>query len=316
LRHEVRVLRRRTKRIAWRPGDRLVLTALSRCLPRANWHAFPVRPETLLRWHRELVRHQWAAFGRRRRPGRPPLPAASRALILQLAQENPGWGYQRIRGELFKLGHPVSAITIRALLRRHGVPPAPRRAGLSWRAFLRAHAAGVLACDFFTVETLRLQTLFVLFFIELQTRRVFLVGCTEHPSAAWVTQQARNLTWYLDEAERWPTLLIHDRDAKFPASFDAVFRAEGVRVVRTPVRAPRAKAVAERWGGAVRRECLDWLLILGRGHWEPVLREYLAHYNTARSTAPSRYGHPWRMGSPAGQRIVPIRSSVAIGWEG
>src|SRR5918999_3683726 len=204
LRQEVRVLRRRTKRIAWRPGDRLVLAALSRCLPRARWPMFPVRPETLLRWHRELVRRKWALFGRRRGSGRPPLPAASRALILQLAQENPRWGYQRIRGELLKLGHRASATAIRALLRRHGVPPAPRRAGLSWRAFLRAHAAGVLACDFFTVETVRLQTVFVLFFIEVQTRRVFVVGCTEHPTAAWVTQQARHLTWPLDEDERRP----------------------------------------------------------------------------------------------------------------
>jgi putative transposase len=264
----VRVLRRRTQRIAWRPGDRLVLAALSRCFPRANWRAFPIRPETLLRWHRELVRRQWAAFGRRRGPGRPALPAVSRALILQLAQENPRWGYQRIRGELLKLGHQVSATAIRALLRRHGVPPAPRRAGVSWRAFLHAHAAGVLACDFFTVETLRLQTRFVLFFIELQSRRVFVAGCTEHPSAAWVTQQARNLVWHLDEAERRPTLLIRDRDAKFPASFDAVFRAADVRVVGTPAQARCANAIAERWVGAVRRECLDWLLILGRGHLE------------------------------------------------
>ena len=187
LRHEVRVLRRRTQRIAWRPGDRLVLTALSRCLPRTNWHAFLIRPETLLRWHRELVRRQWAAFGRRRGPGRPSLPPACRELILRLASENAGWGYQRIRGELLKLGYCASATAIRVLLRRHKLPPAPRRAGLSWRAFLRAHAQGVLACDFFTVETIRLQTLFVLFFIELHTRRVFVAGCTEHPSAAWVT---------------------------------------------------------------------------------------------------------------------------------
>jgi putative transposase len=133
LRHEVRVLRRRTTRIAWRPGDRLVLTALSRCLPRAGWHGFPVRPETLLRWHRELVRHHWAVFGRRRRPGRPLLSPTCRDLILRLAAENPCWGYQPIRGELLKLGHCISATAIRSLLRRHGVPPAPRRAGLSWR---------------------------------------------------------------------------------------------------------------------------------------------------------------------------------------
>jgi putative transposase len=259
-----------------------VLAALSRCFPRADWLVFPVRPETLLRWHRELVRRKWAAFGRRRESGRPPLPAASRDMILRLAEENPRWGYQRIRGELLKLGYRVSVTTIRALLRRHGVPPAPRRTGVSWRAFLRAHAAGVLACDFFTVETLRRQTMFVLFFIELHTRRVFVAGCTEHPSGAWVTQQARNLAWQLDEDEWRPTLLIRDRDAKFAASFDAVFRAEKVRVVRTPVRAPRANAVAERWVGTVRRECLDWVFILGRRHLEQVLEEYVAHYNRAR----------------------------------
>jgi putative transposase len=298
LRHEVRVLRRRTKRSPWRPGDRLVLTALSRYVPRASWHAFPVRPETLLRWHHELVRYKWAAFGRRRGPGRPPLPAGSRALILWLAAENPRWGYERIRGELLKLGHRVSATAIRTLLRRHGVPPAPRRTGLSWRAFLRAHAAGGLAGDFFTVETLRLQTLFVLFFIELQTRRVLVAGCTEHPSAAWVTQQARNLAWQLDEEDRRPTLLIRDRDAKFVASFDAVFRADDMRVVRTPARAPCANAVAERWVGTVRRECLDWMLILGRRHREQVLEEYVAHYNVARPhralelRAPSARGQP------------------------
>ena len=203
-------------------------------------------------------------------------------MILQLAQENPRWGYQRIRGELLKLEHQPSTTAIRSLLRRHGVPPAPRRAGVSWRAFLRAHAAGVLACDFVTVETLRLPTLFVLFFIELQTRRVFVAGCTEHPSAAWVTQQARNLAWHWDKEDRRPALVIHDRDAKFPAAFDAVFRAERVHVVQTPVRAPRANAVAERWVGTARRDCLDWLLILGPRHWEQVLREYVAHYNAAR----------------------------------
>jgi putative transposase len=233
LRHAVRVLRRRTKRFAPRPGDRVVLPALSRCLPRAGWHAFPVRPETLRRWHRELVRCPWAGFGRRRGPGRPPLPPACRDLVLRLATENRRWGDQRIRGELLKLGHRVSATTIRALLRRHGVPPAPRRAGASWRAFLRARAAGVLACDCFTVETSRLQPRFVLCFLELHTRRVFVVGCTEHLSAAWVTQHARNLVWPLDAEGRRPAILIRDRDAKFPASFDAVFRAEAVRVVRT-----------------------------------------------------------------------------------
>jgi hypothetical protein len=282
LRHEVRVLRRQGKRTPWRAADRLLLAALSRCAPRTDWWRFPVRPETLVRWHRDLVRRKWAAFGRRRGLGRPPLAPELRALILRLARENPRWGYQRIRGELRKLGHAVAATTVQTVLRRHRVPPAPRRAGLAWPAFLRAHAAGLLACDFFTVETVRLHTLYVLFFLEVQTRRVVVAGCTAHPTAAWVTQQARNVCWDLAATGRPPTVLVRDRDATFAPAFDAVFAAEGVRVVRTPVRAPRANAFAERWVGTVRRECLDWLLILNAGHLQQVLREYADHYDRAR----------------------------------
>ena len=195
LRHEVRVLRRQVRQTHWRAADRLLLASLSRRVPRAEWASFPVRPETLLRWHRALVRRTWAAFGRRRGPGRPPLPPELQALILRLARENPRWGYQRLPGELLPLGHRVSVTAIQGVLRRHRVPPSPRRAGLAWSAFLRAHAAGLLACDFFVVETVRLQVLYVLFFLEVQTRRVFLAGCTAHSPAAWVTQQARDLTW-------------------------------------------------------------------------------------------------------------------------
>ena len=282
LRHEVRVLRRQVRRAARRPGDRFVWALLSQRLPRAAWGVLPVRPETLLRRHRELVRRRWAAFGRRRGPGRPPLPADMRDLIRRLAIDNPAWGDQRIRGELLKLGHDVSATAIRTTLRRSGVPPAPRRAGLSWSAFLRAHAGAVLECDFLAVETVRLQTLHVLFFLEVHTRRVFVAGCTPHPTGAWVIQQARNAVWALDEARVRPTVLIRDRDATFPRAFDAVFRSDGVRVVRAPYRAPRAKAHAERWVRTVRRDCLDWLLILGQRHLERALREYADHDNIAR----------------------------------
>jgi hypothetical protein len=282
LRHEVRVLRRQVKRTRWRPGDRLLPAALSRRLPRAAWGRFPVRPEPLLRRHRELVRRKWAAFGRRRGPGRPPLVAEIQELVLRLARENPRWGYQRIRGELLTLGHEASATAIRAVLRRHRVPPAPRRAGLAWPAFLRAHAAGLLACDCFSVETARSQLLYVLFFVEGRTRRVFVTGCTAHPTAAWVTQQARNVACDLDEAGIRPTVLLRDRDAKFPPAFDGIFAAHGARVVRTPVRAPRANAFAERRVGTVRRDCLDWVLVLGPRHLEQVLREDVHHYNWAR----------------------------------
>jgi putative transposase len=282
LRHEVRVLRRQGGRPAWRPGDRFVLALVSRRLPRAAWGGLPVRPETLLGWHRDLVRRKWASFGRRRGPGRPPLPDEVRDLIRRLATDNPRWGYHRIRGELLKLGHDVSATAVRTSLRRTGVPPAPRRAHLSWSAFLRAHAGAVLECDFLTVETVRLQTLHVLFFLELHTRRVLVAGCTPHPTGAWVTQQARNVVWSLDEVRARRTVLIRDRDAKFPRAFDAVFQSDGVRVVRAPYRTPRAKAHAERWVRTLRRDCLDWLLIVGQRHLERVLREYVDHYNVAR----------------------------------
>ncbi len=302
LRHDVRVLRRQVKRAAWRPGDRFVLAALSRRLPRAAWGLLPVRPETLLRWHRELVRRKWAAFGRRRGPGRPPLLAEVRDLIGRLAAANACWGYQRIRGERRKLGHEVSATAIQATLRRGGVPPAPRRAGLSWRAFLRAHAGAVRECGFFVVEAVRLQTRYVLFFIELHTRRVFVAGCTDHPTAPWVAQQARNRAWEWDHAGVRPAVLIRDRDTQFARAFDDVFRAEGIRVVRAPFRAPRARAHAERWVGTVRRECLDWLLIVGQRHLERVLREYVGHDNAAR---PHR-GLQLRVPLAGGQQVSPI----------
>lgn len=205
-----------------------------------------------------------------------------RQLILRLARENSGWGYRRIQGELRKLGQKVAASSIQGILRRHRVPPAPGRGGVRWQQFLSAQAGAVLACDFFTVDTVWLKQLYVLVFIELSTRRIFLAGCTAHPTAAWVTQQARNLSWELSDAELKPKLVIHDRDNKFVAGFDEVFRSEGVSVAITPYRAPRANAVCERWIGSARREVLDWLLITGERHLRRVLSEYVEHHNLAR----------------------------------
>jgi putative transposase len=202
-------------------------------------------------------------------------------LILRMARENPRWGYQRIRGELLKQGVRVSATAVANLLRRSGVCPAPRR-GQTWREFLRQQASGILGCDFFTVETAWLRTLYVLVFIELGTRKVHVAGATRNPDAAWVTQQARNLAMGLRGVGGEVRFLIHDRDTKFCVSFDEVFRTEGTRVICTPIRAPNANAVCERWIGTVRRECLDWTLILGRRHLEGVLREYADHYNRHR----------------------------------
>ncbi len=281
LRHQLRVLRRKAGRPRLRPLDRVLLAAVSRVLPRDRWASFMVTPTTLLRWHRELVRRKWT-YGRGVRPGRPPLDPEVQALVLRLARENPRWGCVRISGELRKLGIRVGATTIRALLRRHGMGPAPRRNGPTWSQFLRAQARGILACDFFTVETIGLRTLYVLFFIELATRRVRLSGVTAHPDSAWVTQQARNLSFTLSERDQPARFLLRDRDAKFSGPFDEVFRTEDVRVIRTPIRAPKANAYAERWVQTVRAECLDHVLVLGRRHLERILRTYVHHYNRER----------------------------------
>lgn len=281
LRHQLKVLRRQAGRPRLRRLDRVVLAAASRVLPRPAWSSFMLSPQTLLRWHRELVRRKWT-YRRKHRVGRPPLDPAACELILRLARENRRWGCVRIQGELAKLGIRVSATTIRALLRRHGLGPAPRRSGPTWSQFLRAQAHGILACDFFTVETVFLKTLYVLFFIELGTRRVHLAGVTAHPDSAWVTQQARNLSWDVVDHEACFRFLIRDRDSKYTTSFDEVFRSDGTHVICTPIRAPRANAFAERWVRTVRTECLDWMLILGKGHLERVLGVYVEHYNRER----------------------------------
>ncbi|HTE67548.1 MAG TPA: integrase core domain-containing protein [Actinomycetes bacterium] len=281
LRHQLAVLRRQTSRPKLEPADRALLAAVSRVLPRSRWSCFLVRPETLLRWHRRLVAGAWTYS--RRGPGRPPLDEEVQQLIVRLARENPRWGYQRIQGELLRLRVQVSASAIRTTLRRHGLDPVPRRTTTTWRAFLRQQAAGIVACDFFTVDTISLRRLYVLFFIELDTRRVHLAGVTAHPNGAWVTQQARNLLLALGERGRRLCFLLRDHDAKFSRSFDDVFCAEGAEVLLTPVQAPNANAHAERWIRTVRAECLDWLLIVGRGHLEQVLRVYVQHYNAHRA---------------------------------
>src|SRR6266568_4305369 len=278
LRHELQVLRRQVARPQLRPADRVVLAALSQALPRVR--SLLVEPATLLRWHRELVRRRWTFP--RRPPGRPLMVSQARQLVLRLASENPGWGYKRIHGELKGLGFTLSPSTVWNILRRHGIDPAPQRARLSWREFLRQQAAGIVECDFFTVDTLWLRRFYVFFFIELERRRVHIAGITAHPNGGWVTQQARQLLTTLSDEGRQPRILIRDRDVKLTKAFDALCRSHGIEVIRTPIAAPRAKAHAERWVGSVRRECLDQILILSRGQLETVLREYVSHYNSHR----------------------------------
>jgi putative transposase len=281
LRHQLTVLRRQIPRPKLEPADRALLAAVSRILPRSRWSWFFVRPETLLRWHRRLVAGAWTYP--HRQTGRPPRHQDIQQLIIRLAKEIPGWCYQRIKGELLRLGVQVSATAIRATLRRHGLDPAPRRAAMSWRAFLRRQAAGVRCAPCFTVDTIWLRRLYVLCFIEHQTRRVHMAGVTAaNPDGRWVTQQARNLLLVFGEQGRRVRFLLRDRDAKFSRSFDVVFRSEGGEVPMTLVRAPKANAYAERWVRTVRAECLDWLLVLGRVHLEQVLRVHAEHDNADR----------------------------------
>ncbi len=276
LRHELAILRRNTRRPAITAVDRLFLSATSRLLPRACWRSFIVTPATLLRWHRRLVAKRWTVG---RRVGRPPMQREIRDLVLRLARENSRWGYPRIVGELKGLGITVSATTVRTWLRAAGLGPAGKRGKTTWREFIRAHRQSLLAVDFFTVETIWLQRLYVLFFIELGSRRVRVAGCTANPSAAWVVQQARQLSWTVAERGEPLRFLIRDRDQKFTDRFDEVFRSEGIKVIRTPFRTPQANGVAERFVRTVRTECLDWLLILNPQHLERIVDAFVDHYN-------------------------------------
>jgi transposase InsO family protein len=281
LRHEVAVLRRQVTRprVDW--ADRAVLAGLARLLPRPAWRGLCVQPATLLRWHRDLVRRRWTYPHRR---GRPPVATEVRALVLRLARENPTWGYRRIHGELCRLGYRdrIGASTVWTILQRGGVDPAPKRSAVSWRQFLRAQATCVLAVDFFTVDTVLLKRLYVLFAIEIATRRVHVLGVTPHPVGEWFAQQARNLVMGIGEDVAGFRFLVRDRDTKFTVAFDRVFAAEGIEVLRTPVRAPRANAYAERWVGTVRREVLDRMLIFGCQQLRFVLAEFADHYNVHR----------------------------------
>jgi putative transposase len=280
LRHELSIVRRQVGRPRFEPHDRLLLAALSQVLPRRSWNAFSVRPETLLRWHRRMIARRWTYP--HRRPGRPPIGCEVRELVLRLARENASWGYLRIAGELRKLGIAVSATSVRNILVGAGVPPAPRRDSQSWRSFLRAHGESILACDYFTVDTVWLRRLHVLVFLSIGSRRIEYFACTSRPNTAWTLQQARNLLMDLDDRDRRVRFLIHDRDAKFPAAFDTLLASEKIKIIRTPVRAPNANAHMERWVGSVRRECLDRPLIVGRRQLEHVLRVYVRHYNGHR----------------------------------
>jgi putative transposase len=216
-----------------------------------------------------------------------------------MARENPAWGHRRIQGELARLGHAIAASTVREILHAAGIDPAPRRAGPTWREFLTAQAHTIIACDFLVVETALLKRLYVLMFIEHGTRRLHLAGVTAHPTGAWAVQQARNLA--MDLGDRLGTLrfLIHDRDPVFTTAFGEVLKAEGLRIITTLPRTPRMNAICERVIGTLRRELLNWVLILGERHLNLVLRRYLTHYNRHRP-------HQSRQQRPPGIEMQPV----------
>jgi transposase InsO family protein len=280
LRHQLAVLRRQVARPRPSWADRAVIAALARLLSPEGRRRLFVTPGTLLRWHADLVRRRWTF--KCRSHGRPSTRASIRALVFRLGRENPLWGYRRIAGELAALGYRVGASTVWLILKKAGIDPAPRRAGPTRSEFLRAQATGILACDFFHCGTVLFKRLYCLIVMELSTRRVHILGITEHPTGPWVAQQARNLMIELGDRAEGFRFLIRDRDTKFTAMFDEVFTAEGIRILKTPPRAPRANAFAERWIGGLRRELLDRILIVNARHLRRVLATYETHFNEHR----------------------------------
>jgi putative transposase len=276
LRHQLGVLQRQIARPRLEPGDRAILTALARLLGRDRWSVFMVQPDTILRWHRRLVANHWSYP---HRPGRPSTTVETRKLVVRLARENPTWGYRRIHGELARLGITIAASTIWTILKHAGVDPAPGRSSESWTTFLRSQAAGIVACDFFTVDTVMMRRYYILFFIELDRRRVHLAGITKNPTGAWTTQAARNFTM---RQQRTIRFLIRDGASQFVHAFDEIFRSDGAIIIRTPPYTPVANAYAERWVGTARRELCDRTLIWNHRQLEKLLDEYVVHYNALR----------------------------------
>jgi transposase InsO family protein len=260
-----------------------------------------VRPDTVLRWHRDLHARRHAAASRPRRRGRPRTIRSIRALVLRLARENPSWGYRRVHGELLTLGVKVGASTVWEILHAAGIDPAPERAATTWAQFLRSQAEALLAVDFLETITLTGTRLYVLAVIEHASRRVRVLGATAHPTASWVTQTARNLVMDLEDTGCRVRYLIRDRDGKYSALFDTILADAGITVVLSGVRMPRMNAVMERWVRTCRRELLDRTLIFNQRHLLHALREYEIFYNEHRP----------HQGIANGRPLVPLPEPIA-----
>jgi len=284
LRHQVTVLQRQSTarpRLTW--ADRALFATLLAVIPRRRHGAvhLPVTHATILRWHRDLVKRRWAAKSRHKQPGRPRKHPQITRLVLRMARENP-WGYRRITGELAGPGITVAPSTVWEILKRHGIDPAPQRSVPSWAQFLRSQAEAIIACDFSTVDLLDGTKAYILAVIEHATRRIHILGATAHPTAEWVTQQARNMLMDLEEGPGRVKFLIRDRDILYPPGFDQTLADAGITTVRSAVRAPRMNSIMERWIGSCRRELLDRTLIWNLPHLRRILREYEAHHNRHR----------------------------------
>lgn len=245
------------------------------------------KPETILAWYRRLIARKFDGSKHRPYPGRPRVGPELEALILRMAQENKGWGYDRIVGALANLGHQVSDQTIGNILKRHGIAPAPKRSqSTSWKDFIAAHMAVLAGTDFFTVEVLTwrgLVTYYVLFFLHLETRRVTIAGITRHPTETWMTQMARNAVDETTGAVRRCRYLLHDRDAKFCVAFQDVFASEGIRCLRLPPRSPDLNAFSERWVRSVKEECLCHLILFGERSLHRAVTEFVSHFHSERN---------------------------------
>jgi putative transposase len=285
LRHQLAVLQRhQARRLNLNWADRALLATLFGVMPRARHQGLRllVTPDTIVRWHRDILQRRWAARSMRGRSGRPATRRNIKALVLRLARENTEWGYRRIHGELAGLGVEVAASTVWEILKTNGVEPAPRRTAPTWSQFLRSQADAILACDFFTVDLLDGAHAHVLAVIEHATRRICILGVTLHPTGEWTAQQARNLLMDLGEQADRVKFMIRDRGSNFTAVFDAVLAGAGIRTVLCNVRTPRMNAIAERWIGGCRRELLDRTLIWNQDHLRRILREYENHHNQHR----------------------------------
>ncbi|WP_370219078.1 integrase core domain-containing protein [Kitasatospora sp. GAS1066B] len=313
LRHENAVPRRQlTVPVRYEQADRLWFAALSSLIPRSRWATvLPVTPGTLLAWHRGLIARKWDCSKRRGRPGRPPTASALRRLVLRLAKENPRWGCRRIQGELVRLGHPIGTTTVWGILTAAGVDPAPRRGGPTWREFLAAQAEGVIACDFVHIDLVDLRRVYALVFLEHGTRRLHITGVTAHPPGPWAVQQARNLAVELGIRLDSLHFLIRDRDAKYTASFNAVFEAEDMEVIQTPPRAPRANAHCERVIATLRREVPNHLLIRNETHAQQVFDTYTRHDTRHRPHQARRQFPPPAQEHPVPKPPCPLTSSSA-----